>query len=123
MNSLNIIERLERHSLIMTDDECWETDLSPNSSGRVHLSHGRGKRILIHRLAWEAHNAEPIPDGMFILHSCDNPLCFNPSHLRLGTHQENMNDMTSRNRATGPNPDSCRTRSLTRPRNSLGQFV
>lgn len=120
--TINIIERLERHALEMRDDECWETDLAPASAGRCHLCNGRGNRVLIHRLAWEAHNAEPIPEGMHILHSCDNPRCFNPAHLRVGTHQENMDDMVARNRSKGPNPEGARVRSLSRKRNSLGQF-
>lgn len=44
----------------------------------------------------------PIPDNLFVLHNCDNPPCVRPSHLKLGTHDDNMKDMTERNRqATG----------------------
>jgi hypothetical protein len=39
-----------------------------------------------------------IPKGMYILHSCDNPNCINPDHLRAGTHQENMIEMVLRGR-------------------------
>lgn len=51
-----------------------------------------------HQLTLRAHRAsyamfvEPIEDGLMILHSCHRPDCVRPSHLRAGTHQENMKD-------------------------------
>lgn len=51
-----------------------------------------------HRKAWEIfHPGEPIGQGL-ILHSCDNPPCVNPAHLRLGDHRDNMADMKARGR-------------------------
>jgi hypothetical protein len=44
----------------------------------------------------------PIPDGLFILHSCDTPACLNPDHLRVGTHEENMLDRKRRDRSARP---------------------
>lgn len=40
----------------------------------------------------------PIPEGMFILHSCDNKGCVNPRHLHAGTHTENMRESADRAR-------------------------
>lgn len=50
-----------------------------------------------HRVSWIMHNG-PIPNSLHVLHSCDNTLCVNPSHLFLGTHQDNMKDRQNKRR-------------------------
>jgi len=53
-----------------------------------------------HRLSFAYANNLSIADikGQLVLHSCDNPPCINPEHLRLGTQQDNMDDMYARGR-------------------------
>jgi hypothetical protein len=51
-----------------------------------------------YRLTWEVANG-PIPDGLYVLHTCDNRRCVNPEHLTLGTHADNMEDMRVKGRA------------------------
>lgn len=54
---------------------------------------------------WKAHRwiyqhiVGPIPDGLYVLHKCDNRLCVRPDHLFLGTHDDNMKDMAVKGRA------------------------
>jgi hypothetical protein len=74
----------------------WKGSISDKGYGCVHLSSPRQK-LYAHRLSWMAHFG-PIPDGLHVLHHCDNPPCVNPSHLFLGTHQDNMRDMVEKRR-------------------------
>lgn len=61
----------------------------------------RGKHIYAHRFSWLLAHSE-IPNGMSVLHTCDNPACVNSEHLWLGTHNDNMADMVRKGRqATG----------------------
>lgn len=63
---------------------------------------GRGKRtFLAHRVAFAEANGIDVDDigQMCVLHSCDNPACVNPDHLRLGTAKDNSDDKYARGRA------------------------
>lgn len=57
----------------------------------------RGHVRRAHRVAWEEANG-PIPDGMMVLHRCDNPPCVNVAHLFLGTAADNTADMIAKGR-------------------------
>lgn len=80
-------------------DGCWQWRAAKDACGYGCFGY-EGRVLGAHRVSYIlAHGI--IPDGLHILHSCDNPACVNPSHLRLGTHQENMDDRNSRGRARG----------------------
>lgn len=55
-------------------------------------------RLYAHRHEWLDVNG-PIPDGMCVMHTCDNPACYEISHLKLGTRAENNADMCAKGRA------------------------
>ena len=50
-----------------------------------------------HRAAWMITHGE-IPEGLLVLHKCDNPPCVKPEHLFLGTQQDNIKDMYAKDR-------------------------
>ena len=83
-------------------DGCWEWIGRRNKKGYgLATNSGRllcsGNVVKAHRLSWFIHNG-PIPEGMLVLHRCDNPPCVRPDHLFLGTHQDNLLDSMSKGR-------------------------
>lgn len=86
-------------SRVAKGDGCWEWtgSLRGRRYGWVKFE---GRAWLVHRLAWTLTNG-PIPTGLLVCHRCDNPKCCNPGHLFLGTHRDNMRDMTEKGRRLG----------------------
>lgn len=93
---MKLEERFWRHVDVKHFDECWEWDgaLFSNGYGSIRIGSRRG---LTHRIAYELKFG-PIPNGLYVLHSCDNPKCCNPNHLFLGTQLDNMHDMHKKKR-------------------------
>ena len=83
-------------------DECWPWMKGRNDQGYgiIRIS-GRNHRA--HRKSLELKLGRPIRPGAQVLHSCDNPPCCNPAHLREGTQPENMQDMQVRGRRVNRN--------------------
>lgn len=103
---------------IASHDSCWVwTGLRrAQGYGSTHLC---GRNYRSHRMAWALTRGE-VPNGMCVLHRCDNTSCVNPEHLWLGTYADNNLDMAKKGRVRGAvvsNPDRCKNghpRSLSR---------
>lgn len=57
---------------------------------KIRMIEGR-KTLLAHRVSYNLIRG-PIPDGLYICHFCDRPVCVNPFHLFTGTMRENFLD-------------------------------
>jgi hypothetical protein len=81
------------------DTPCWAWTAATHEGYGVFIVPGseeyREQRA--HRLSWTLANG-PIPEGLQVLHRCDNPACVRVDHLFLGTHTDNMRDMVAKNR-------------------------
>lgn len=75
---------------------CWLWTGSTSGHGRARFSLG-DKMVNASRFAWQQSRGA-IPEGLGVLHECDNPLCVNPSHLFLGTQKSNAEDMVRKGR-------------------------
>jgi len=80
-------------------DDCIVWPFGTNSKGYGSISIGNGKRDYVHRIACAIANG-PIPEGLDVLHSCDNPPCFNPRHLKPGACEDNILDASLKGRMT-----------------------
>lgn len=77
---------------VVTGPGCWTHSGSKGSHGYPQATRLNGQTGLAHRVSWEI-NVGDIPAGMFVCHKCNNRECVRPSHLYVGTHKENMDDM------------------------------
>ena len=88
---------------IRDEDQCWEWQYGKQGKGYGSVGIGAGKTALAHRVAYQLVNGE-FPNELCTLHKCDNRNCVNPSHLFLGTIQDNNRDMVLKGRNKLPAP-------------------
>lgn len=90
------------------------TNCIEHSGYRDKLGYGKcsfmGTYTTVHRREWIRQNG-PIAGGLYVLHKCDNPSCYNIEHLYLGTQKDNIRDQHERKRSrwhTHPLPSHCK---------------
>lgn len=78
------------------DDTCWDWKLGLDKGGYGHGNFEKEKAA--HRAMYRAfYNFDLTPDHI-VRHKCDRRICINPSHLEIGTHADNIDDMWKRGR-------------------------
>lgn len=77
---------------------CWEFNGCTTACGYGLINIGNNKKARANRFAYFLFNQGEDPGDLFVLHSCDNPLCCAPTHLSLGTAKQNAEDMVNRGR-------------------------
>ncbi|NJL54616.1 hypothetical protein HC928_05035 [bacterium] len=79
---------------------CWEWTRESKGGGRDNRPYFDvdGRKTLAYRIVYELVHGVRIPPRKMMCHSCDNPRCCNPYHVRPCDHVENMNDMKTRQR-------------------------
>lgn len=76
--------------------KCWIAKGYKLPHGYIRIYEGKNL-VYAHRLSYEKSTGK-IPKGMCVCHKCDNPPCYRPSHLFLGTQAENLKDMQKKGR-------------------------
>lgn len=90
--------------------QCWPWKLSCNPGGYGNVG-WHGKVYRAHRIAYQLHHnvilprARPSKTCAVVMHTCDNRICCNPAHLRLGTHLDNRRDCVAKGRDNSPRGD------------------
>lgn len=79
-------------------ETCWQWQASIFTNGYGQFLAKAGLTMKTHRIAWIIGNNNFIPNDKIIMHICDNKLCVNPLHLKLGTPQENTLDSVAKGR-------------------------
>ena len=101
-SKMNLDTKCRFESKINKTDTCWLWTAGVNNKGYGYF--GFNSTVVgAHRVAYELYIG-PIPDKLYVLHSCDNPPCVNPKHLFLGTSGDNMGDMMRKGRQSKYHP-------------------
>lgn len=84
----------------VSDKGCWEYTSGKDRCGYGKFSLGP-RRLGAHKVSYVLHKGD-VPEGLVVMHSCDNPGCINPDHLSLGTVKDNVHDCINKGRFSLP---------------------
>lgn len=84
-------------SKVNISTSCWNWIGCLNNKGYGEFRVWKTWSEYAHRFSWALHFG-PIPNGLKVLHRCDNPRCVRPDHLFLGTQADNVADMLAKGR-------------------------
>lgn len=87
-------------NLYIQRNGCWIYKGTWDDYGYGQLGYN-GTRDRVHVISFKCFKG-CIPKGMYVCHTCDEPPCFNPDHLYLGTHYDNIQDMWKSGRGVTP---------------------
>lgn len=95
-----IEERFERFYIPEPNSGCWLWIGAITPLGYGQFYYPPRNMVRAHVCSYEMYRGDR--KGLCVLHNCDVRCCVNPDHLRLGTHQENMQDREDRHRRAPP---------------------
>lgn len=83
------------------DTGCWNWTghTYPDGYGRIREFGSEKRFVRAHRVSYQ-HFHGPVPDGLVVMHKCDNKRCINPDHLEVGTSAQNVRDAHARGLVT-----------------------
>ena len=104
---LGFIGGLDKLIDAMETGQCleWQGLGGSNGYGQISIN---GEKISAHKLAY-ALMVGNVPAGTVVMHTCDNPRCVNPNHLRLGTQADNIFDAKEKGRLKRSKPKIIKT--------------
>ena len=95
---MDIVQKIRSRVNVNEETGCWEWQGARSSRGYGGI--WIDKRCYITSRVMYASCVGPIPNGLWVLHRCDNPPCCNPDHLFLGDSQDNVNDRVRKGRGS-----------------------
>lgn len=93
-----IEQRMSDKTIVRGSEDCWPWVGYLNTSGYGKVRNENGKVVPATHVSFELHYKAKVPPDGLIMHTCDNPCCVNPLHLKIGTKALNNADKMQKGR-------------------------